>query len=388
MPRTTPFRIETDAFAFDNSWPMDGRELNEIRRYLAREHAHAIRALANSGAAHLIVREIHARHLLDDWLRDEHVTRYGLCGGMAFAALDYYRQGWVVPQGLGPDDHPRHDGGAGRALRNYIWRRLLDSMQSRAAGAMLAWSLALHLVPGLGPAWVRAQSRKEWEPLKRHIDADEPWPIGLVGMVHGSFANHQVLAIGYDDPGDGTGTISVYDSTCPGHAHTLALDFRGPSLAIDESCARGGGDTQWKGFFCDAYAPMRPPIAVGLSAEFTVTPAPGVDGDAVRVRYAARNDSFSRCPALALSVRRRAAGDASPAHEDMGEVKPMLVEAGASRALDLSTQHNGTQAERFSACCYLGLIDGMEVWKEIPAHDADTRASVIVRPCGEERPRA
>ena len=52
MTMKTSFRIETDAFAFDDSWPIDGRELDEIRRYLAREHAGVIRALANSGLTH------------------------------------------------------------------------------------------------------------------------------------------------------------------------------------------------------------------------------------------------------------------------------------------------------------------------------------------------
>src|SRR5579875_3749042 len=98
MTTRTPFRPETDAFAFDNSWPIDGWELNEIRRFLAREHDGVVRALANSGVAHLIVREAHKRHLIDEVLTDEHITKYGLCGGMAFAALDYYTQGWVLPQ--------------------------------------------------------------------------------------------------------------------------------------------------------------------------------------------------------------------------------------------------------------------------------------------------
>ncbi len=113
MTTKTAFRPETDAFAFDNSWPIDGWELNGIRRYLAGEHNGVVRALANSGLAHLIVREVHERHLLDDVLTAEHLTAYGLCGGMAFAALDYYMQDWVVLQSTGPHDHPQHNQSAG-----------------------------------------------------------------------------------------------------------------------------------------------------------------------------------------------------------------------------------------------------------------------------------
>lgn len=186
---------------------MDGRELHEIRRFLARAHAGLIRALAKSWLARRLVRLVHERHVLDDLLREEHLTRYGVCGGMAFAALDYYLHGWVLPQGDAPDDHPVLDGGPGRALRNYIWQGLLDSMQGRTAVVMLRWSLALHLLPNLGGRWVLTETKREWRALRRHLGAGDPWPIGLVGRANGSFANHQVLALGYDDPGDGAGGL-------------------------------------------------------------------------------------------------------------------------------------------------------------------------------------
>ncbi|MCA1598099.1 MAG: hypothetical protein LC769_03610, partial [Chloroflexi bacterium] len=298
---------------------------------------------------------------------------YGLCGGMIYAALDYYKQGWVIPQGRGPHDHPLHDGTAGGLLRGYIWRRLLDSMQNRAAGTMFVWSLALHVVPRLGPAWVLAQSRKEWGPLKERLDAGEPWPIGLVGRAHGSFANHQVLALGYDDRGNGRGALFVYDPTCPGHVHTLALDFRGQSLTIDESCARGRGDTRSKGFFRDAYTPARPPIAVGLRTGMTVTPASGSSAcGAETLRYTARNDSFSRCPALALRIGGGSAAGIGGVDDRDGEEEPRPLDAGAGRTLVQTIPHDGAAAaERYSARCYLGRIEGVDVWKSLPAHDAD-----------------
>lgn len=358
MAMRTGFRPETDAFAFDNSWHLDGTELEEIRRFLAREQDGLVRRLAESRLAQAIVRAVRRRHLLEDLMSDEHLTSFGLCGGMAFAALDYYLLGWVVPQGRGPDDHPADDA-AGRALRNYIWQRLLDSMQSRAAATMLLWSLALHLVPRFGPAWVLRRTRQEWASLRRRLDTGRPWPIGLVGAAHGSFANHQVLAIGYDHPGDGTGSITVYDSCCPRSAHSIALDFRGSRLRADESCAHRGGDTQWMGFFCDVYRPARPPIALGLGAGITVEPGPpGVRS----ARYTARNAGFSPCPPLALHLARR--GEVA----DLGgEEGPRPLDPGACRTLVRSLPPDGADAGDLCARAYLGTVDGRPVWKHLPA---------------------
>lgn len=382
MTARSAFHPKTDAFAFDNSWPVDGLELQDIQRYLARERAGIVRALARSGLARLIVRQVHAHRLLDDLLTEGRLTRYGLCGGMAFAALDYYRRGWVLPQGAGPDDHPTPHEMAGRALRNYIWRRLLDSMQSRAARTMLLWSLALHLVPVLGPEWVHARTKQEWKSLKRRLDTGDPWPIGLVGHAGGSFANHQVLALGYDDPGDGTGALSVYDSCCPASAHSIALDFRGRTLQADESCANHGGDTQWSGFFCSNYTPARPPIAVGLSAGLTVTPVSDA-GDLSRVtlRFAARNYSFSSCPPLALRIGVGPVGSAGPMADAGGEEEPLPLEPGADRTLVQSiTYQEAMGAVRCTARCFLGVVDGVEVWKELPARDRASAGSVTIGP--------
>jgi hypothetical protein len=374
MRTQTPFCPETDTFAFDNSWPVDGLELEEIRRYLAEEHAGLVRAVARSRLAHLLVRYVRRHHGIDDLMRDEHLTRYGLCGGMAFTALDYYTLGWVVPQGAGPDDHPAPNDDAGGRLRSYIWRRLLDSMQSRAARTMLLWSLAIHLIPRLGEPWVLARSKQEWAALKRRLDAGRPWPIGLVGRAGGSIANHQVLALGYDDPGDGSGTIVVYDSCCPRSAHTITLDFRGRSLSADETCACTGTETRWKGFFCAVYTPARPPVAVGLTAGVSASPGNGPSEAATTmVQYTARNNSFSRCPPLALRIGLAPAAGAGTAINGGGEERPQPLDAGASRTLTWAAPPEGTaDAARYSARCFLGVVDGAEIWKELPVVEGTT----------------
>lgn len=366
MATMTTFCPATDAFAFDNSWSIDGRELEQIRRFLAEERAGVVRLLARSRLVRWLVRQIEQHRLVSGVLREEHLTRYGLCGGVAFAALDYFREGWVIPQGTGPDDHPTHASAAGSALRNYIWQRLLDSMQGRAAGVMFWWSLALHVVPSLGARWVLNQTRREWQALTQHLDAGQPWPIGLVGRAHGSFANHQVLAYGYEAAGEGVAVLYVYDSCCPRSGHTIVLDFRGRTLRADESCGSHGGETRWKGLFCDAYAPARPPIAVGALG---IAAAPDAGGIGRTVRFAAQNVGFSRCPPLALRVGKP---DAAGGERDLGgEDTPRPLEAGACRAVAWSAK--GTPrpgAAGYEARCRLVGDNRQAVWKRLPVLDA------------------
>src|SRR5206468_3132476 len=112
---------------------------------------------------------------------------YGMCGGMAYAALDYYKAGQVLPRGTGPNDWPTRATPQGKILRDYIWQRLIDSLSmGGAASSTLAWMIIQHRVPTTwpfngGPAWLLARSKEQWIVLKKHLDAGEPWPIVLIG---------------------------------------------------------------------------------------------------------------------------------------------------------------------------------------------------------------
>jgi hypothetical protein len=121
---------------------------------------------------------------------------------------------------------------------------------------------ALHLMPKQwpfkgGPSWLLARSKEHWEALKGHIDAGDPWPIGLVGETTEPFENHQVVAYGYDQNPDNRGTIYLYDMNCPGVEQTIELDFSGDALLAKESCPGARGVL--RGFFCEAYSPELPP---------------------------------------------------------------------------------------------------------------------------------
>jgi hypothetical protein len=195
-------------------------------------------------------------HWIDSALPDT----YGMCGGMAYAALDYFSEGRSIPRGSGYNDHPNSATPQGKALREFLWQRQMHSFTINAP-TLLGWMIMLHIdLPFIkdGPEWVLERTIREWVELKGYIDRGTPWPLGLVGSSLSPFNNHQVLAIGYDDPGNGTGTLYLYDSNCPDSPQTTKLDFRYKALVAEESCPspeRGA----LKGFFCENYTPATPP---------------------------------------------------------------------------------------------------------------------------------
>lgn len=257
----TGFQPQAHGFAFVNSWTLDETESNQIRRALTSAINGALMTVSPVLFAPLVV--LGVGRSLGNAIASGLPQMYGLCGGMAFAALDYYRIGLPLPRGTGPSDQPTRKTPKGATLRSYLWQRLMDSLTiGRAAANTLAYMGALHLMPKRWPfrggdSWLLTLTKVHWRHLKRHIDAGEPWPIGLVGTTKDPFTNHQVLACGYDDSGDGRRTIYIYDMNCPGAEQTLRLDFRGESLLADESCPGGRGSL--RGFFCENYSPSQPP---------------------------------------------------------------------------------------------------------------------------------
>jgi hypothetical protein len=136
---------------------------------------------------------------------------FGLCGGMALAALDLYLAGVVPPRDATLPE-------AGSAEFRYIARRQLDSFE-------------LGLTPArfylLGAPWRSAGSRagevlgRELPRIRRELAAGRPVILGLVHAVSANPAellrNHQVVATGLEPgPEPGSLAIRVYDPNLPG----------------------------------------------------------------------------------------------------------------------------------------------------------------------------
>jgi hypothetical protein len=170
----------------------------------------------------------------------------GLCGGMVYAALDYFSGGLEVP------DIPASDLSAtvGTPMRgpvfDYLGRRLVASfdlpfgvlsyvelMQPKFPDAQVQRG-----VLGLEPrsrAW--RMVRQEWPRIKGKLDTGEPCPLGLVCVkttdIRRLGQNHQVLAYGYDLVGEEL-TLFIYDpNTHDRNDITLKLNVGDPEHKVN-----------------------------------------------------------------------------------------------------------------------------------------------------------
>jgi hypothetical protein len=255
--KKTSFQPQQNGFAFINAWTLEHGEEAEMKQSLAKSTDRATATLAPRMAAFSGT----FLPLVRQWVASAMPQSFGLCGGMAAAALDYYSRGRPTPRGKGVNDLPTSATPEGAALRRYLFNRQIESMQQnfpKLIGWMIMQHVDLPFVSGDGPAWLLEQSKLEWTALKAHIDAGTPWPITIIGTSTSPFNNHQILSYGYEDAGDGTGTIFVYDMNCPDKENSLRLDFHGAVLQAQETCAdeRRG---PLRGFFCNDYRPAEPP---------------------------------------------------------------------------------------------------------------------------------
>jgi hypothetical protein len=186
----------------------------------------------------------------------------GLCGGMAFAARDYFERGLSPPAGT----EPPGDG----PLFDYLVHRLFDSfdlplgparylelMNPLLGDVETVWS---HL--GLAPRGrVWRMARDEWPRIRAEIDNGHPCPLGLVRVTSMDpidlKENHQVLAFGYELDADRL-TLRLYDPNRPDRDDvTISLDMRRAAGPIPVTTHPSG--TRVYSFFRVTYRPAIPP---------------------------------------------------------------------------------------------------------------------------------
>jgi hypothetical protein len=190
-------------------------------------------------------------------------TFNGLCGGMAYSALDYFNGAIRIPQ---QDFLPAE----GTILQSYIQRRQNDSTFPNAD----KWAELF-----FNPGGARNREFFNWGvqfgggrlgELKGKIDRGEPVPLGLYecgndcGCPGGCPGSHQVLAIGYDlgrysaelGPHIEDVKIFVYDSNFPGRTMTLRPNVAGAMYGYVEAPAQ-----RWRTYFTDMkYSRSTPPV--------------------------------------------------------------------------------------------------------------------------------
>jgi hypothetical protein len=313
LTRMGPFVATTDAFHFVNSFPLPAARAVQLRDPVED-------ALFNAAVPRIVEKfkrkldsikiplpgpipdvelpDIIIRGVLDEVtatliaeLSDEILGpipgRYGRCGGMAFAGYDFYLLGWPVDARLGTT--PPESG----ALGDYIFERLLESLELNAL-TFAEWVIDLHVLPKLddvataallasagsvggaigiaigafigsgvdifefgGPDSVLGRTKDEWLRIKDKLDSEAAWPIGLI---YGDSANpidqHQVLATGYTDFGNGTATLTLWDNNDGNRPRGLDLDFRGNELVAS------GSTRDLKGIFLEDYSRREPPLSL------------------------------------------------------------------------------------------------------------------------------
>jgi hypothetical protein len=187
----------------------------------------------------------------------------GLCGGMVFAALDYWHTG-IAP----PTARPA----PGQPLYRYIVQRLVDSWHLPAGVA--EYYLWMNLPDGdtgfdlfgrdvvteRGVAWHTIET--QWPQIVADLDGGVPAALGLVTVASANpadlGANHQVLAYGYVASASQV-TVQVYDpNSGRNDGIYIRFDPRTPTKPTTFEHNLSIADPV-RGFFRTTYAPATPP---------------------------------------------------------------------------------------------------------------------------------
>jgi hypothetical protein len=168
----------------------------------------------------------------------------GLCGGMVFAALDYWRR-----RARPPRERPE----PGSPLHRFVVRRLIASWDIPAGVARYYRWMTL---PDREVA--RRTLAAHWPRVKASLDDGIPAPLGLVTVASPNPArlrhNHQALAYAYALSG-GEVIVRVYDPNS-GPADGVGIRFDPESGTFAHNLNLG-----WpvRGFFLVPYSPAAPP---------------------------------------------------------------------------------------------------------------------------------
>ncbi len=278
----------------------------------------------------------------------------GRCGGMSYAALDYYESGLPVPTHIsqysnfhsllgepdfaGTNDVPPD----GTQLAEYIWTRQEDSVRAYAP----TW---INLVNIPDKRLIDRTKRVQWETLERHL-ADGPIPIGLIPDLHGLQALpncHVVIATGCERRGD-TLRIFIYDCKFPDRddielVSTSSRDNPHWNELEPRTAARARQDLAiWRGFFVhEGYRSQQPHyrdlvVKEGLS----ITPAAPRAWEPIRCSYTVRNDGRARAHLRDFRIFLRSDRPGEPPLMLRQSASPSLsIEPGEERVLSLATNH-------------------------------------------------
>jgi hypothetical protein len=147
---------------------------------------------------------------------------YGLCGGMCFAAQDFFYAGKPVPPTSQVDEVPF-------GLFRFLWDRQMDSLTGPVLVKLIKWMLYADSTVA------RLTANEEVPDLKASLEAGKPAVLALVRQkgLGDPTQNHQVLAVAYDyEPTSQDLSIHLYDPNHPGATPAINLNLARPSQGI------------------------------------------------------------------------------------------------------------------------------------------------------------
>lgn len=286
MPKTF-FRPQIDGSRFEFIEEIGKNEIHAARRKFRSAVDDSIELLEPFYSAALEIYDI--RNSLIDSVAGEIPPDFILKSGKIHFILDYYNARRFSPKSV-----PKKENDL--ALINSFFRgRSADSLGANAA-VLLANTAIVYMIPDKwlpeswiidpikkelkqmdvlkdstvdltlrvpfgGNLWLRDKCRQEWDQLKRYLDDGKPWPIRLIGASLNPYENEAVIAYGYKEHDDGSGTIYVYDLEFPGQEQALKLKFHGKTQITVEGFEHPSDDSI-RGFYCEHYSEQSPP-AIG-----------------------------------------------------------------------------------------------------------------------------
>ncbi|MEL6612447.1 MAG: hypothetical protein AAFQ53_10165 [Bacteroidota bacterium] len=145
-------------------------------------------------------------------------SSFGLCGGMALAAVER----WPLKAGLPTAKLERE------RVRALLRRRQARTLRAAWQPFLRYW-LGVRLRPdGVPYAPYGDDLLAAYREIRQRIDGGRPVVIGLVGDAPDVFTQHQVACFGYaDHEGVAGGTLLVYDPNSPGEVKTVTVEAFG-----------------------------------------------------------------------------------------------------------------------------------------------------------------
>ncbi len=269
------------------------------------------------------------------------ITASGLCGGMVYTVLDYYKAGMPVPR---QDYTPVN----GTRLQSYIYGRHTTSL----ANVMPKW-LELHN----NPFGARNSEFFNWglqgtgggrlEELKTEINAGRPVPLGLKSLSANPGEDHVVLAVGYDtgrykgDLGEFKNDLKIfiYDPNSGAVTKTLYPVEAEQKYCIDYS----DGPKCWRAYFVmvGAWSAQTPPNIGAAGKEMVLSMRTGGDdlrggSDNLSVTLNLRNGSSIESNNVNLGQRW-----IDNTWQEVGIDLPDSVQPGDISSVRLSTSFRG-----------------------------------------------